>query len=308
MAFPPVADTPPTLATWQWQYNGLTFGDGTSVDVVTIKGLDLVTINSGDTDRASDLGEFAGPDRPTGRDITLALDLVDAATDAAVTAAFQPPADGLTESPLWVQLPGYPMLGTMVRTRKRARDIDQAFAVSASSKPSVLLRATDPRLYAAPQVINFPLPTPAGGATPPFLFPLGFGGGASVTIRTAVNAGNIEMRPIIVFTGPMTNPFIQNSTTGWALAFSNPFQTSFTLNAGDTLTIDTDTHSVSYLASGTTAPSPRPNWEVTGSIWPNRVAGIGGFVPGSNTFLVGSGDASAVAGVCNLQLASAYDL
>src|ERR1017187_7834293 len=139
-------------------------------------------------------------------------------------------------------------------------------------------------------------------------FNLSFGGGSSVTVLSCPNAGNVDTRPVLVLTGPMTNPTVANQTTGWTLSFSNPFQSSFTLNAGDTLTVDTDLHTVLYNAGGNTVAVPVRSWVRAGAIWPGTVAGIQGLQPGANTVSFTSQDSGFVTGTLGVQYSSAYTI
>jgi hypothetical protein len=195
----------------------------------------------------------------------------------------------------------------MVRTRQKSVPVDlEGYTVAGVVAAAIQLKATDPRLYAAPSIsAAIGAPTPLGGLTFPVTFPLSFGGGSSTADLFPNNAGNIEMRPILVITGPCTNPKVVNDQTGWSLQFKNPAQVGFTLNAGDTLTVDLDTHSVMYLVSGTTVPSSERGWVVPGSIWPNAT-GVGGLQPGSQTIQFSTADATHVAATLTLQYASAY--
>lgn len=310
MSFPLTAA--PSLSNWELQYNGLQIGNGTPYAVTNIEGLDNPTVRNADIVRPRDHGQFVGLDLLGGRDITITGDFT---TDGvslqsagkALGAAFV--SGAVTELPFWFQFPNLPILCSVARCRKRTTPIDFGYSVATLAKMTILLHATDPRLYGAPQTASVGLPTPVGGMTFPATFPLSFGGGSNFSVLPVVNAGNVEMRPLLVLTGPMTNPTIVNTTAGWSLSFTNPAQTSFTLNAGDTLTIDTDTgHAVTYLASGTTVSSPRRNWVIAGSTWPDPSKNVGGLVPGSNTIEFGSQDSGAVAGTLTVKWASAYQI
>ena len=307
MAFP--TTTAPTLANWELQYNGLNIGATTTYDVTQIDGLDLPTIRNGDVVRPRDHGELIGLDFMGGRDVTLTADFVSDGTSLqhaaeALASAF---AVGLNvEQPLWIQIPNLPCLAMMARTRKRTVPIDLGYSVSALATTSILMHSTDPRLYTTPTTATVGLPAPLGGltfnATPNFTF----GGGGTYGSISATNSGNVEMRPTFTITGPVTAPVVQNVTTGWILTFTNPSGVGYTLNAGDTLTVDTDLRTVLYTASGSTSPQPRRNWLTAGSIWPDPVRGIAGLAPGGNGIEFSSADSSAVSGTLSLSWASAY--
>jgi hypothetical protein len=310
MSFPDPSLVAPTLANYQMQYNGLTLGPGTGYSFQKVEGLDLANLRSGDTARARDHGEAIGLDLMSGRDVTLTMLVQTDGTSMqhALTAfakAFAPA--GVTEAPLYVQLPNLPLLAMECRPRQRTAPLDvEGWTVAQVASVAVQLHATDPRLYAAPSTaLVASVPTPGGGLTFPVTFPASFGGGSSTANLFPNNTGNIEMRPVLVITGPCTNPRVINSATGWALTFTNPAQTGYTLNAGDTLTIDLDARTILYLVNGTTVASSVRNWLVAGSIWPNATS-VPGIMPGSQTIQFSTSDSGFVAGTLALKYAPAY--
>jgi hypothetical protein len=313
MAFPTTAA--PTLSNFQAQFNGLTLGPGTGYQVTGITGLgDLPAVRTSDVNRPRDHGMFVGLNFMGGRDITYDFWANPAGTGLTLQAMMENLSTAVlpsvsTELPLWVQLPNLPCLGSMSRVIKHTLAMDIDYSASQLGKPSVMWHSTDPRLYSTPSTSTVGLPAPLGGltfnATPNFTF----GGGGTFGSIVAVNNGNVEMRPTFVISGGasgVTVPVVQNVTTGWILTFSNPGGTGVTLNAGDTLTVDTDLRTILYTASGSTTPQPRRNWLKSGSIWPDPVKGIAGLAPGSNTVEFSSSDSSASSGTLALSWASAY--
>ena len=306
MSFPLPSVTPPVLQNWQMQYGGLTFGADTPYAIDNVEGLDLPAVRNGDVARPRDTGEFIGLDLLGGRTVTIDLDSTSDGTSlqsalTALAGALIPPPDGQTESPLWVQLPNLPLLAVSCRVRKRQLPIDLPWSTGSYAKKIIVeLHATDPRVYAPSVASIITLSAPTGGltfdATPSFTF--GSGGVSSATIN---NTGNIEMRPLITFTGPVTNPAITNQTLGLELSFSNPNQIDYTLNAGDKLVVDTDQHQATYYPSGSSVGSSRRNWLVAGSTWWD-------LPPGSSTLQFDSGDASlpTPAPTCEIDWAPAY--
>jgi hypothetical protein len=308
MAFPPYGVTVPSLSNWQGSFGGLLIGEDTPYGIYKVEGwADTPVIKSGDMDRSRDQGELGGLDFMGGRDIIITGDAVSDGTSLqhALEAVGGLMGAQPAEQPLWLQLPNLPLLASMVRPRKNPTPIDIAYGSGLASK-ILGFHGGDPRLYAAPESAVATVPTPIAGVHFNISFPLAFGGGSSVSTLTLTNAGNWETRPVLVLTGPMTNPTIENATTGWSLSFVNPTETGYTLNAGDTLTIDTDLRTVVYVADGTSVGSPRVSWLVPGSIWPNPIAGIAGLAPGSNTIQFTTEDSGAVAGTLDVQFASAY--
>jgi hypothetical protein len=283
MSFPTGAA--PSLSNWQVQFNGLTMGLGTPYLFTKIEGLDFPAVRKGDVSRALELGELQGVDLLAGRDVTLTGDFVtDGASLAhaqqALATAFVP---ALSEQPLWLQLPNWPTLATMVRPRRFSTPIDVTWSFGLAHFV-IGLHATDPRLYTAAQTITI----------------------ADKSQGTMINTGNVDTRPLLTLNGPITTPVIQ-STTGWTLTIANPGQgTGLTLNSGDTLTIDLDFHIVQYTPSGGQATNAR-NWIKAGAVWPSTLAGIDGLAPGSNTISLSSADSTA-SGSAVVTWASAYVL
>jgi Phage tail protein len=270
---------PPALLDWQVYFNGLIVGMNTAYGLLQIEGLDLPALRSGDVARPRDTGQFVGLDLFGGRDITLTIDMTtdgislqDAAT--SVATAFAPPSDGQTESPIYFQFPNLPLLVAGCRVRKRAIAIDLPWSQGFVKSAVIGLHATDPRIYGTTLDPTVALPTPPGGVHFPITYPLSFGGGSIAGTISADNSGNSEMRPIVVITGPCTNPTVTNTTLGESLTFSNPSQTSYTLYSGDTLTVDLDAHQIIYTPNGSTSGASRRNWLVTGSTWWNLPPGI----------------------------------
>ncbi len=308
MAFPPPQLSAPALGPWQFSYNGYVFGDGCTFDPDTITGLgSLPAVNGSDLQRPREHGEFLAVKVMKGRDLLFSGDIVanDTGIGSTLLALAAATVPAQAEVPLWFNLPAYGNLAVLCRADKRDIPMDLAYSLGAA-KASVQFHATDPRVYSPGITGTVGLPAPLGGMTFPMTFPLVFGGGGAFGAVTAVNAGDIEMRPTFVITGPCTNPVVQNTTTGWYLAFSNPSQAGYTLNAGDTLAVDTDLRTVIYTSSGSTVGAPRRNWLLPGAVWPDEVAGVQGLAPGANSIEFSSGDSTAVAATLACHWASAY--
>lgn len=96
----------------------------------------------------------------------------------------------------------------------------------------ILAIAPDARIYGAQQVNSGGITVAQGGGfTLPVTLPITFanssGGGVTMT-----NNGNMASHPMITFAGPLTNPYIYNSTTGYA------FQLDYTIPGGSYVTVD----------------------------------------------------------------------
>ncbi len=305
MAFPSPSLTPPVLSDWQFSFNGLTMGAGTSYGVLTATGFDLATIRTQDVGRPRDQGMIIGLDVFSGRTFELNLWVAADGTDSMQTLmsalASATPVGGSTEQPFYFKLPNMPQMAFMARARKRTFPLDLDYGAASVAKPVIQFEATDPRAYYSPSVSNtIGLPAPLQGVSFPITFPMSFGTGGTGTYLTLDNAGNYEMRPILVFTGPLTNPSVNNTSiaSNPRLTFSNPNQTSYTLYAGDTLTVDLDYHTIVYTPSGETVGQNYRGWLVKGSTWFD-------LIPGNNQLFFSSSDGSQVAGTMEVQWTSA---
>ena len=192
--FPSPAEEPPSLEPFQWYFNGLTFGANTAIGVLNVEGLDLAEIRSGDVNWPRDHGQAAGLDIFGGRDVLIDLWIKSGgsslqATQLELAAATNVMPD--SEMPLWFQLPTLPILCVMCRPRKRPGKIESDYAAANIYKPTLSFHATDPRIYGEGVETEIKPNHPS-------------------TTKTLDNTGNMEMRPIAVFTGPLARPTIKN--------------------------------------------------------------------------------------------------
>jgi len=192
--FPSPSLEPPTLEDFQWEYNELLMGANTPYGVLLVEGLDLAEIRSGDVNWPRDHGQAMGLDLYGGRDIILDLWMKTDGTSlqhaqlALAAATIVRPDE---ELPLWFQLPNLPLLCVMCRPRKKPMKVETEYAAGNIGKPELHLRASDPRIYTAGEETEIKPNHPA-------------------TSKTLTNAGNTEMRPILVFTGPLARPTAKN--------------------------------------------------------------------------------------------------
>jgi len=136
----------------------------------------------------------------------------------------------------------------------------------ALSSPAPLIRfgvsllAADPRIYS--NTLNTssydPTDSGTGGLVFPLVFPLDFQASDTAGRMSVDNEGNIASPPIFVVTGPVTNPIIDNETTGESI-----YTQETGLASGDTLTVDVAARSV--VLNGTTSrpdllDSSRTDW------------------------------------------------
>lgn len=112
----------------------------------------------------------------------------------------------------------------------------------------VSLFAPDPRFYSdtLSQGSYDPTGSGAGGLVFPLTFPLGFNGAVGQAQLSVTNEGTIATPPVLVVTGPVLNPIIDNDTTGQSI-----YTRECDLSAGVTLAFDVAARSV--VLGGTTS-------------------------------------------------------
>lgn len=314
MPFPSPLLSPPSLSVYEFNFGGITMGgiDPAGLyQIVTIDGLDGIPVVGGDTQRPLDTGMFTGIDVGAERDITITMiiralaasvspaDMAAArynlATNRQIAGSALGKANGVSESPFWYQSENL-MFCCMARPEKYNFTVDLSMVQAAGGVATALLRATDPRLYVAPtKQATVGLPVPAGGLTFPVVFNASFGGGGSGGDLAVINNGYIEMRPVIVITGPCTNPMVTNTSINGSPSIGF----DITLNAGDTLTIDTDFQTAVLKTAGSTQGVSRANAGLSSNVWWN-------LPPGINDIVFTTSDGVQVAGTCTIQSADAY--
>lgn len=297
MPFPDPGLTPPALNVFELNYGGVSFG-GIGTGTYQLQGinpgLDTPSYISSDQQRALDHGEWQGVDLSPGRDIVV-TQVCQAGTWADLETARQTlggvmsPQQG--EQPLYLQLAGG-LFVCMAKPRKHNFPFDINSVLAKGTVVTSMWHATDPRWYAAPsKTASVGLPGPLGGVTFPVSFPASFGGGSYQGLLTVTNAGRMEMRPVLIFTGPLTNPRVTNLTLPGAptVAFR------IALNAGDQLIVDTDTQSVMLSTAGSMTRVPRRDVETPGNVWWNLPPGANQLAwlaaSGTGTMTVQSADA-----------------
>lgn len=174
---------------------------------------------------------------------------------------------GTTAADLWASLDdlkGALSLGAVriLRFRREGLTFDERMEVRVDSpvdvplEPSnvspvvrwgVSLFAADPRMYS--DTLNTgtydPTDSGAGGLAFPLAFPLTFDASEGVGRLTVENEGTISTPATFTITGPVTNPTLDNDTTGESVYF-----TGLALASGDTVVLDTRDRTV--LLNGTT--------------------------------------------------------
>jgi hypothetical protein len=314
MAFPNPSIPAPALGLYQLSYGGVIFGGvaaGTPYQLGSagIGGLDLPGITTGDVKRPLDAGEFAGYDAAEGRDILIGLTIIPDTVSIDHARQTLGGAFGCSanlERPLFVQLPSG-TFACMARPRKFNFAVDINTLLAHGTPVNAQLHSTDSRWYSSPSksvTVSLYGTGTGGGVLFPVTFPAVFGASISPTTFNVWNLGSVEMRPVLVVTGPCSNPTITNTTA--------PGQPSLTFNvtlaAGDTLTIDTDFQTATLVLAGTTQGSPRENTLSRPlSRWWNLLPANGpDGIEAPNVLVFTAQDASATSATLTVQYADAY--
>lgn len=279
------------LQSYQLSFNGLTFGAGTDVQLVSATGLrDLPPARSQDQPRPRAHGAFGGLTYLGERTITLTLLVAVTVTDwetvlQQVAAAFQPIPDPANLLPLQVQLPGWSFpVQVMCRPTRYAVPTDRAYSHHYATV-TVELVAPDPMWYGPTVTATAGIANPTSGATFPWSFPLSFGSSSGGAL-SVVNTGNAPTSPQFQIQGPCTNPWIESGT--------NRLTVGISLTSSDLLTVDTAARTITLNSTAS-----RYNDLAVGSRWFTCP-------PGTTDVSFGSGDSTAVAGTCTAVWASAY--
>jgi len=117
----------------------------------------------------------------------------------------------------------------------------------------------------------------AGGLASPLTSPFA-SNASSVGAFTVTTDGHAEAWPIVTFTGPITNPSLENRTLGPALRFI------YTLGAGETLVVDTDPRRRTIRLNSQANRYSALDW-TSSTWWP--------LLPGANALLLGAASFSA---------------
>lgn len=200
--------TTPALEEWQLQLGSLLMGPGTPYDVAEAEGLDeLPALRDDDEDRPGQHGQTSGPDKASGRTITLELEVM--GTDAvpyhealaALRRATVPDEQG-DLVPLWFRLPGQPVLRLDVKPRRRTIPTNAEYEMGLA-EAVVQLRAPRPFAYGPDRTASVALATGAGGGlTYPLEYPLDYGEPAGTGRVVLTNAGTAPAWQIYTVWGP----------------------------------------------------------------------------------------------------------
>ena len=255
---------------WQAEYNGVLLGDGTPFHIAQIDGLlDLPDIRSSDTVRMRRHGLRAGDDYTAGRRVVLTLEVSSTDTvsfSAAVDQLMVATTPGGEPAPLVFQIPGVAGSGkrsVMCRPRRRSLPVGREFYYQLPLA-TIEFYSVDPRIESSALLAqSTDLETAGGGLNFNAVAPFVFGATAEGGVMTISNDGNFTASPTFTFTGPVSNPRVENLTHGQTLSFT------ITVADGDTLVVDTDQRTV--LLNGTASRYSTMDF---GSNWVNFQPGV----------------------------------
>jgi hypothetical protein len=256
------------------ELGSLLMGPGTDYIITKWEGYGISSFRTSDDPAPLQHGTWTGPEYLPGRDVTIdVLVRGDSAEDVvtsleALLAAWylDTTVDGYgTKLPLQVKIPGLDERYLYGRPRRAKVATDRI--VGANAQVSLEFFGSDPRWYSATlhtETIN------GGSAATGYgyakAYDYGYGGGAG-NLVVATNAGSFPTTPSVTIYGPVTNPYIENTTTGETVYFD------ITLGVGETLVVDFTDKTV--LLGGTTS---RYNTK-RGTWW--------ALVPGNNSIRLG---------------------
>ncbi|WP_460068560.1 phage distal tail protein [Streptomyces sp. YKOK-I1] len=223
----------------QMQWAGLLLGPGTpyEIDRGGLSGWeDLPEYDASDADHPTAHGAWPGARYAKPRRIGGTVWTVPPQDDSAlaVTRALRQ-ALLLDDEERWlaVRLHGE-TLAVRARVSQRVLAADRTYTTQGVSRASVQWYATDPRRYSVDERTALTgAPQPESGLTWPLTWPLYWGQAASTGDVNADNDGSAPTHPVLVFTGPCTNPTVTDRTSALRLRYE------IGLAAGDELVVDT---------------------------------------------------------------------
>lgn len=239
------------LTDYQVEFNGFLMGNGTQfrLPIGGIDFLDMAPVKTMDVQRIWADGSFSGPDYSD-----VLLPSLQTKIQGATLAAFQANVTAYRDAfspqtqavPLWVKLPGQPLMGILAKVNQRTVPIDERWLRAGYTVASVQFRCTDPTWQGiARQVIL----QASGAGVSGLVFPMFNLAAGGYTVGTGVadfgstsvvpssstiwNVGNSPSWPVVSVVGP---------SSGFTLTMNGaPVTFTGTLAATDSLSIDYST-------------------------------------------------------------------
>lgn len=271
-----------------------------------IKGLDKPKVRSGNQLVAQGPGAWPGTNQLNTRTIDISFDIAPPFGDygnlygalAALRDACS--TEGSDEYPLWVRIPGSPVVCSYARVTRSNRPWDLGADLGSIVQNSPIeWEATDPYLYGAPtNSATVGLAQPSGGMVFPLTFPWSFGGAITPNEIACTNNGDVPCWPVLVITGPCIDP----SVVAHGVPNSPTLRLGMQLQSGDKLVVDCRTGSILFFPNGGTVGTPVQNILDSGSSMPVEVA----LPPGVSYLSFDSQDTLAAAGTLTAWWADTY--
>ena len=209
------------LQPWQMELRGLRIGPGTPYRLRSVpEGLGTPPTRTADIAPMVDDGVYAAGDWSEQRTISAAVNIM---PESESPAEVQELAHALAGAwrPSTMDLPLLMRLASdttyMALGRPRRCELDLSTLKSGHAVAGLQFVATDPRLYGATErTITVPLGSGVmGGADFDLAFDLAFGGVSG--LGQAQNDGTAETWPLVTIAGIVTDPWLENVTTGEVL-------------------------------------------------------------------------------------------
>lgn len=220
---------------YQVEYNGVVANGVDGIEVVRLEVFDLPDLRTGDRVRAGDDGMYPGTDLVGGRLIEAELEAW-AQTDDLLAPVIESlllmTSPQRSELPLVMRIAGWDDdLYVLARPRRRNKlSIKQDTTQGVIAGITVQYFSTDPRLYSLTETgTALSVPTSTSGMTFPESPPITFGAGSSAS-ETITNLGTFDSPPRATLVGPLTNPQLENVTTGQILALTGSLASGETMH------------------------------------------------------------------------------
>jgi Siphovirus-type tail component, C-terminal domain len=244
----------PVANDWELGFGSLLIADGSAFSIANIDGIaDIPDLRINDRSRLRRHGMLPGDDFLGGRSVVVDVEVFgtnDTDFNVQVAALKQALSPGSVESPLTFKVPGVAGGGIRrlnVRPRKLALPVETKFYYR-QPVASVEFFATDPRIYDdTQQSLATGLVASVAGLTWNLSWNLNWGGASTGNSFTATNGGTFSTPFTVRFDGPVTNPSVENVTTGEKLKLSA--DGGLVLGVGEYVELDTDARTV--LLGGT---------------------------------------------------------
>lgn len=224
---------------YQLGIGDLILGPGSDYIITGWDGMGIPGLRTSDSEKPQDYGVFLGPDLVDLR--VLRIDVtVRGGTPAEVVANIDTllqewyldsRTDTTAIKPLSLILPG--QVARRLNGRPGRASFDPRRIIGTRADGVLEYRGADPRWYSDVEHSQiFALAAATTGRGYDKSFDYGYGGAGSSGIQALNNAGSIGTLPTARITGPVTNPYFENVTTGEVLRFT------YTLGVGEYLDID----------------------------------------------------------------------